>query len=160
MSGESSPEARLQQLGLVIGRAPSPAANYVPVRRYGSVVTTASISAKRGDQPRFLGRLGEELNVDEGRESARAALINCLAVVRAEIGSLDLVDHVVRITGYVASAPGFTDQHRVMDGACDLACELFGDAGRHVRAAIGVAALPNNCSVAVELTVVVRGQDG
>lgn len=95
MSGESLLEARLQQLGLVIGRPPSPAGNYVPVRRYGSVVTTASISAKCGNQPRFLGRLGDELTVDEGRESARAALINCLAVVRAEIGSLDLFDHVV-----------------------------------------------------------------
>lgn len=150
----STPEQRLGELGITLGAPPPPAGHYVPVRSYADVVTTASISSKQGGELRHLGLLGADLDVEAGQESSRLALINCLAAVRAEIGSLDLVSHVVRITGYVASAPGFVEQHKVMNGASDLALEVFGeDAGRHVRAAIGVASMPNNCSVGVELTV-------
>ena len=150
------PEARLEALGIVLPPPPPGVGRYIPARRYGDVITTASISAKDGPRLRFLGRLGSELSVADGQESARLALVNCLAAVRAELGSLDGVAEVVRITGYVASAPDFFEQHQVVDGASELAHEVFGDdAGRHVRAAVGVAALPNNCSVGIELTVTV-----
>lgn len=153
----TTPEQRLVELGITLGSPPPPAGHYVPVRRYADVITTASISSKQGSELRHLGLLGADLDVAAGQESSRLAMINCLAAVRSEIGSLDLVSHVVRITGYVASAPGFVEQHKVMNGASDLALEVFGDdAGRHVRAAIGVASMPNNCSVGVELTVALQ----
>lgn len=158
--GRTTPEQRLAELGITLGAPPPPAGHYVPVRRYADVVTTASISSKQGGTLRHLGLLGADLDVPTGQQSARGAMINCLAAVRSEIGSLDLVSHVVRITGYVASAPGFLEQHTVMNGASDLAIEVFGEeAGRHVRAAVGVAAMPNNCSVGVELTVALARPD-
>lgn len=130
---------------------------YVAARRYGEVVTTSSISAKDGPVLRFLGRVGEDLDVAAGRESARLAALNCLRAVRAELGSLDAVSHAVRITGYVASAPDFHDQHLVVDAASAAVLDVLGDdAGRHVRAALGVLALPGRCSVGIELTVAVR----
>lgn len=148
-----NPQQRLADLGLELPIVPTPAGAYVPVRWVGQFVMTSSISAKAGGRPRYLGRLGEELTLAEGQESARLAVLNCLAAVASAVDDLNLVTSVVRVTGYVSSAPGFTEQHRVVDAASHLLGEIFGDDGAHVRAAVGVAALPLNCSVGIELTV-------
>lgn len=147
---------RLAALGLELPIVPTPAGAYLPVRRAGPFVITSSISAKDGARTRYLGRLGENLTIAEGRESARLAVLNTLAAV-ASVIDLDEVAAVVSVTGYVSSTPGFDKQHRVVDGASELLHDIFGDAGRHTRAAIGVASLPLGCSVGIALTVVTAG---
>lgn len=152
----ATPLDRLAARGLALPPPPSPAGSYVPARREGRVITTSSISAKHGATLRYLGQVGGDLSVDEGRRSASDATLNCLSVIHQLAGSLNRVESVVRVVGYVSSAPGFVDQHKVMDAASELLLDVFGDAGAHTRAALGVAALPANCSVGVELTAVLK----
>ncbi len=103
------------------------------------------------------GKLGGELTVEQGQAAARICALNCLAVVRAALGELDRVAQVVKLTGFVASAPGFTQQSQVVNGASELLVEVFGERGRHARAAVGVAELPLGAPVEVELVVEVGG---
>jgi enamine deaminase RidA (YjgF/YER057c/UK114 family) len=104
----------------------------------------------------YEGKLGKELSVELGREAARLAVLNALAVVKQELGSLDNVARVVRLTGHVASAPGFVQQPAVLNGASDLLVAIFGEAGRHTRAALGAAELPLNSPIELELIIQVR----
>jgi enamine deaminase RidA (YjgF/YER057c/UK114 family) len=104
----------------------------------------------------FEGKLGKDLTVEQGQEAARLALLNALAVVKQEAGSLDRVVRIVRLTGHVASAPGFVQQPTVLNGASDLLVGLFGELGRHTRAALGAAELPLNSPIELELIVQVR----
>jgi enamine deaminase RidA (YjgF/YER057c/UK114 family) len=134
---------------------PPPAGNYVPAVQVGGYITTSSISAKRDGQIRYPGRLGEELDLQDGIESARDAAINCIAAMRAELETLSRIARVVRVVGYVSSTPSFHDQHLVLNGASDVVLAVFGERGRHARAAIGVASLPLDCSVGVEITAYV-----
>lgn len=145
-------EARLRELGYPIPRLAVPAGSYVPVVRYGDTLVTSSISAKDGPNTRLLGRLGADLDLETGQESARLAVLNCLAALRHELGSLDEIERIVRVVGYVNSSPDFTEQHRVVDAASNLLTDVFGDRGVHVRAALGVASLPLGCSVGIEVT--------
>ncbi|MFW6598553.1 RidA family protein [Propionibacteriaceae bacterium Y2011] len=145
---------RIRELGHELEVMPRPAGSYVPVKRAGDLVITSSISAKRGTELRHVGQVGDVIGLAEARESAVLAVINCLTVLRAELGSLERITDVVRLTGWVNSAPGFVDQHKVVDAASEFLVELYGDAGRHARAALGIAALPMNCSVGIELTVI------
>lgn len=149
----ASAEARCRELGLSLEKLAVPAGNYVPARRFGDVVITSSISAKDGNTPRYLGKLGDTLDTDAGRESARDAAINCLAAIRSLIDSLDNISHAVRVVGYVNSTPDFDQHHKVVDAASDLLIDVFGERGQHTRAAIGVDGLPLNCSVGIELTI-------
>jgi enamine deaminase RidA (YjgF/YER057c/UK114 family) len=130
----------------------APMANYVPARRVGNLVYTAGqVSGSAGHE--IKGKLGQDLSVEQGREAARASALNCLAALLTVIDSLDSVKQLVRVGAFVNSAAGFDQQPLVANGASDLFVEVFGDAGRHARTAVGVNELPAGFAVEVELVV-------
>src|SRR5579883_2639771 len=146
-----SHEAKLAELGITLPPAPKPVATYVPVVQTGNLlVVSGQVPTVEGQVVR-PGKLGAELTVEDGQELARLCVLNGLAQARAALGTLDRIARVVRVGGYVASAAGFTQQSQVINGASDLLVQIFGEAGRHARAAVGVAELPLGCGVEVEL---------
>ncbi|MGZ8386063.1 MAG: RidA family protein [Nitrospira sp.] len=146
-------EQKLTQLGLELPAPPKPVANYVPVVRTGDLLFLSGVLPSRDGQLIMTGKLGQNLSIDQGREAARAAVLNGLSIIRQEAGSLDRVKRIVKMVGHIASAPGFTDQPQVLNGASDLLVSLFGDAGRHARVAVGAAELPRQAPVEIELIV-------
>jgi len=149
-------EDRLQELGIELPPAPPPAANYVPYMQEGSLVFVAGQvpRAADGSLP-YRGKVGRELSEDEGYQAARLCALNCLAQVKAALGSLDRVKQVVRIGGVVNSTEEFVNHPEVINGASDVVVEVFGERGRHARAAIGCSALPRGVAVEVEMIVAV-----
>lgn len=145
-----SPEERLKEIGIELPEAPTPLGSYIPVSRTGSLVFLSGILPLRQGRLIRQGRVGEDISLDEAREDARIATINALSVLKAHIGSLDKVKRCVKITGYVASADGFTEQPKVLNAASDLLSEVFGEKGRHARAAVGVNVLPLNSPLEIE----------
>ena len=145
-----SPEEKLRELGLELPKAPAPLGSYVPAVRAGNLIFLSGILPLiQGKLPR-QGRVGEDISLDEAREDAKTAAINALSVLKSYIGSLDKVKRCLKLTGYVASAPDFTEQPKVLNAASDLMFEIFGEAGRHARAAVGVNVLPLNSPVELE----------
>ena len=144
-------EERLRELGVELPRPSEPGANYVPSVRAGDLLfLTGQLSQWNGER-RFVGKLGREFDVAQGREAARLCALNLIAHLRAALdGDLDRVARCVRIAGYVNSVPEFTAQSQVVNGASDLLVEVFGEAGRHARMAVGVSALPYDVAVEVE----------
>jgi enamine deaminase RidA (YjgF/YER057c/UK114 family) len=149
----ASPEARLKALGIQLPPAPRPLASYVPVARAGNLVFLAGQGPVAEGKPTVTGKLGAELTEQEGYKAARATILVSLAALRAEIGSLDRVRRIVKLVGWVNSAPGFTRQPWVINGASDLLIEIFGEAGKHARSSIGANELPLNIPVEIELIV-------
>jgi enamine deaminase RidA (YjgF/YER057c/UK114 family) len=150
-------EDRLKALGLALPDPPRPVGNYVPAVRYGHVVQTSGQTARINGVRRYVGTVGRDVSPEEAYLSARDAMLNCLACVKQAVGSLDRVRRVIKVLGFVNCVTGYTDQPAAINGASDLLLELYGDAGRHARSAIGVHALPSNVSVELELTVEVEG---
>lgn len=146
-------ERRLQELGVLLPVAPKPVANYIPAVLCGDLLFLSGVLPSRDGQLLATGKLDREVTVEQGKDAARQALLNALAIIRAEVGSLDRVRKVVRMTGYVASGQGFTQQPAVINGASDLLVQIFGEAGRHARVAVGAAELPLNAPVELELIV-------
>jgi enamine deaminase RidA (YjgF/YER057c/UK114 family) len=146
-----SVERRLAELRIELPEPSRPGANYVPFLRSGDLLfLTGQLSQWNGER-RFLGKLGREFGVAEGRDAARLCALNLLAHLNQALeGDLNRMRHCVRVAGYVNSVPDFTGQSQVVDGASDLFVELFGEAGRHTRMAVGVAALPYGVAVEVE----------
>jgi enamine deaminase RidA (YjgF/YER057c/UK114 family) len=153
---KSSPEARLKALGIELPPAPKPIASYVPSVRTGNLVFLAGQGPLAGGKPTVTGKVGADLTEEEGYKAARATILVSLAVLRAEVGSLDRVVRVVKVTGWVNSAPGFTRQPWVINGASDLLVEIFGEAGRHARSAVAANELPLNIPVEIEMIVEVK----
>ncbi len=145
-----SPEDKLRELGIELLEAPSPLGSYVPVMRTGNLVFLSGILPLVKGKLLRQGRVGESVSLDEAREDARIATIHALSILKAHIGRLDKIKRCVKITGYVASAPDFTEQPKVLNAASDLLFEIFGEAGRHVRAAVGVNVLPLNSPLEIE----------
>lgn len=152
----ATPSERLAELGLTLPPVPTPAGAYIPARRTGSLVFTAGQVPLVDGKPAALGKVGAEVDADEAYRLARICALNALAAVDALVG-IDAVAGVVKVVGFVASAPGFTGQPAVVNGASDLLGEVFGDAGRHARSAVGVAELPLGVPVEVELVVELAG---
>jgi enamine deaminase RidA (YjgF/YER057c/UK114 family) len=146
-------EQKLTQLGLALPAPPKPVANYVPVVRVGDLLFLSGVLPSRDGQLIMTGKLGQNLSIEQGMEAARVAVLNGLSIVRHEAGSLDRVKRIVKMVGHIASAPGFTDQPQVLNGASDLLVSVFGDAGRHARVAVGAAELPRQAPVEIELIV-------
>lgn len=150
-------EERLRQLGIELpASGPAPVANYVPtLRHHGVAYVAGQIPFKAPGELLFKGRVGAELTLAQGQAAARLVGINMLALLKRELGSLDLVTGVLRIDGFVASSPEFFQQPQVMNGFSDLMVEVFGDAGRHTRTAVGVNVLPLNapCEINAEFAV-------
>ncbi|GGP12294.1 RidA family protein [Nonomuraea glycinis] len=146
-----SPEQKIADLGLTLPEVVAPLAAYVPTVRTGDLVYTSGQLPMVEGKLHQTGKLGVDLGVDEGRAQARICALNAVAALKAEIGDLAKVKRIVKVVVFVASAPGFTEQPQVANGASDLLGEVFGDAGKHARSAVGVAALPLDAPVEVEL---------
>lgn len=148
-------EERLQTLGYSLPDTPRPLATYVPAVRTGNLVYTAGQLPTVSGELTARGRVGLDLSEDEARGAARTATLNALAAVRS-VASLDAIVQIVRVTGFVASGDGFTGQPAVLNGASDLLVQIFGEAGKHSRAAVGVSSLPLGAPVEIDLIVEVK----
>lgn len=142
---------RLAELGIVLATPPSPSANYVPVRRVGTMAFVSGQVPSVNGVDRFQGQLGGGVSLADGQAAARLCAINLLTQLNAFFaGDLDRVVSVVRLGGFVNAAPGFGDHPKVVNGASDFMVEVFGEAGRHVRVAVGSSSLPRDVSVEIE----------
>jgi enamine deaminase RidA (YjgF/YER057c/UK114 family) len=150
-------EARLKELGIELPQASAPAANYVPFARSGNLLFMAGQICIWNGEIRHRGKLGRDLKLEQGVEAARICALNLIAQARAALdGDLDRIARVVRLGGFVNSIESFTDQAKVVNGASDLMVQVFGDAGRHARTAVGTNVLPLDVAVEVEATFEVR----
>ena len=146
-------EEKLKALGIELPEAPKPLAAYVPAIQAGEFVYTSGQVPLAAGELKYKGKVGSGLTEEQGYEAARICAVNCLSAVKSLIGSLDNIAHLVKVTGFVNSAPGFTSQPKVLNGASELFNEVFGDAGKHARSAVGVSELPLDAAVEVELIV-------
>lgn len=149
-------EARLKELKIEIPDVPKPVASYVPAVKIGDLVFTSGQIPFAEGELRYKGKIGETLAEEDGYLAARLCVLNCLSAVKGVGGSLDAIEQIVKLTGFVNSAPGFNRQPFVVNGASDLLGEIFGAAGRHARSAVGVNELPLDAAVEVELIVKLR----
>ena len=150
------PEARLKELGIELPAAPEPVANYVNGVRTGNLIFLAGKGPKRADGSEISGKLGANVSIEEGYEGARLTAINQLAVLKEMLGDLSKVKRVVKVLGMVNSDPEFVHQPAVINGFSDLIVEVFGERGRHARAAVGMASLPRGQAVEIEMIVEVE----
>lgn len=153
----ATPEQRLEELGIELPEGPAPAAAYVPYVRTGNLVFTAGQVAAAQGSLVAEGIVGRDVDLDTAVQCARQCAINVMAQLKAAVGDLEKIERIVKLTVFVASAPDFTQQHVVANGASELIGEVFGDAGRHARSAVGAPALPTNTPVEVEAIVEVGG---
>lgn len=144
-------EEKLKKLNIKIPVAPKPLASYIPVTRVGNLVFTAGQIPLENGTLKYKGKIGKEIDLETGKEAAKLCAINCLSVIKSEIDDLDKIKKIVKVTVFVNSADGFTDQPKVANGASDLLVELFEEKGKHVRSAVGVSELPIDASVEVEM---------
>lgn len=151
-----TPEQRLAALGLTLPEAAAPLANYVPALASGGLLFISGQIARRPDGTVYTGTLGNGLDVAQGQEAARSCALAILAQARRALGSLGAIEQVLRLTGFVASAPGFFDQPQVVNGASDLLVGVLGESGRHTRSAVGVASLPAGAAVEIDAIFKVR----
>ncbi|MGB8260524.1 MAG: RidA family protein [Terracidiphilus sp.] len=151
----STPEENLAALGFALPHLPAPAGNYLQLKRVGDVVHLAGVIST-GPYGVIAGTAGAGSTVEDGYFAAQACALTHLAILRREFGSLDRVAEVLCLTGYVCAAPGFAELPAIVNGASDLLVQVFGEAGRHVRASVGVSALPRHALVEVQMTVRVR----
>jgi enamine deaminase RidA (YjgF/YER057c/UK114 family) len=150
---EHNPESRLRELGFELPEAPAPAGAYVPATRAGNLIFTAGQLPLEGGELNLRGKVGDAVEPDQARDAARLCALNALAAAATQTGGLSGISRIVKVTGFVASAPGFNGQPQVLDGASEFLGEVFGGAGRHARSAVGVAELPLAAPVEVELVV-------
>ena len=146
-------EDKLRQMGLELPEPPKPVASYVPCVRTGNLVFVSGQIAREKGVLRFSGHVGGNLTLEEGKQAARLCALNALSAVKQEVGSLDRIRRIVKLTGFVACAAGFLGQPKVVDGASALLIELFGEKGQHSRSAVGVIELPLGSAVEVEMIV-------
>jgi enamine deaminase RidA (YjgF/YER057c/UK114 family) len=153
---EQTPEARLTAMGITLPQPSAPIANYVNAVRTGNLVFTSGHGPCGALSPEQKGKVGGTLTVEQGAAAARATGICLLATLKGELGSLSRVKRIVKVLGMVNSAPAFTEQPRVMNGFSDLMVAVFGERGRHARSAVGMAALPGDMAVEIEMIVEVE----
>jgi enamine deaminase RidA (YjgF/YER057c/UK114 family) len=146
-------EARLHELGQMLPAAPLPVASYVPAVLSGSLAITSGQLCTVGKEIAFRGKVGRELSEEDGQNAAKICCLNALAQLKSLLGDLDRITRVIRVEGYVQSADGFHQQPRVVNGASDLLVQIWGDAGKHTRIAVGVNELPLNSAVELVLWV-------
>ena len=147
-----SRETRLTELGITLPAPPAPGGNYLSAKRIGSFVYLAGVISTNGSGV-MTGTVGLDRSIADGYNAARACALTQLAVLNRELGSLDPIAEIVSVNGYVNAIAGFEDSPAVINGASDFLVQIFGDAGKHVRAAVGVSALPRNAIVEIQMTV-------
>jgi len=150
------PEARLKELGIELPAAPEPVANYVNGVRTGNLIFLAGKGPKRADGTEIIGKLGANVSIEQGYEGTRLTAINQLAVLKEMLGELSKVKRIVKVLGMVNSDPEFVQQPAVINGFSDLIVDVFGERGRHARAAVGMASLPRGQAVEIEMIVEVE----
>ena len=147
-------ESRLEDMGLRLPEPPVPVAAYLPsVVFSNNLVYVSGQDCRKDGQLLYKGKLGSDLTVEQGKECARQSMCNCLAALKYSIGDLDRVKRIVKVLGFVASAPGFGEQPYVLNGASELLIDIFGDMGKHARAALGINELPFGTPVEIEMIV-------
>jgi enamine deaminase RidA (YjgF/YER057c/UK114 family) len=146
-------EQRISELGLELAEPTRPVANYLSAVRVGQLVYVSGHGPKPDPNNEFVGKVGSDVDVDTAYRAAGVTILNCLSTLRAEIGDLDKVEQVVKLLGMVNSAAGFNKQPQVINGASDRLVDIFGDRGRHARSAVGMAELPGDIAVEIELIV-------
>jgi enamine deaminase RidA (YjgF/YER057c/UK114 family) len=149
-------ESRINKLELSLPEAPKPVAAYIPAKQTGKLVFTAGQLPMVNGELISKGLLGQDVEIDEANKAARICTLNALAAIKGVIGDLDRIKQIVRVVGFVASVPTFTQQPAVVNGASEFLLEIFGENGKHARSAVGMAVLPLNASVEIELTVEVE----
>ncbi len=154
----STASQRLSELGLVLPPAPKPLAAYVPATRSGGLVYTSGQIPTRDGELVARGKVGAEVSLETAVECARVAVLNAVAVLADEAGGLDEIERIVKVTVFVASVPDFTGQPQVANGASELLAEIFGEAGRHARSAVGLTALPLDAPVEIEVIAAVAAR--
>ncbi len=148
-------EKRLAELGITLPQAPTPAFQYVPVTVFERLAFVSGQLPRDGEQI-VTGKVGAATGLELAREAARLCIVQALACLQQQLGSLDRIDRILKVTGFVASAPSFTQQPKVIDAASELLVAVFGENGRHARSAIGVAELPRDASVEIELIAALK----
>jgi len=151
-----SAEARLKELGLVLPALAKPVANYVPYRIVGNVLYLSGQGPRDENGNMLAGKLGAEISIEEGYRRARLVGLGLLAAMRDALGSLDRVDYIVKLLGMVNATPNFNDPPKVINGCSDLFVDVFGEAGRHARSAVGHVTLPSQISVEIEAIVAIK----
>ena len=149
-------ENKINELGFNLPEPPKPLAAYIPAILNGNLVITAGQIPIKDGKILYSGKVGKDLSEDEGRKAAEICALNCLSAVKGVIGDLNKIEQVIKLTVYVNSADGFTNQPGVANGASELIERIFGRKGSHVRSAVGVNELPKNCAVEIEMIVKVR----
>jgi len=149
-------EAKLAEMRLALPSAPAPVANYIRAVRAGNLLFVSGHGPQRDGKMEYLGKVGKDLSVEDGYKAAQLVCLNCLASVREELGDLDRVKRVVKLLGMVNCTPDFERQPQVINGASDLLVQVYGDAGRHARSAVGMASLPGGISVEIEMVLEVE----
>ncbi len=152
-----TPEEKIAALGIILPEPPAPLGAYLPILRSGNLLFLSGLLPVREGRLVKTGKLGAGLDEREGAELARTVAINALAIVKGYLGELGHVKRCVKVTGYVASASGFTGQAAVLNGASEFLVQIFGDPGRHARAAVGVAELPMDSPVEIEFIFEISG---
>ena len=146
-----SVDQKMKELGLILPQPPKPIANYVPAVKTGNLLFVSGHGPYNDGKTRISGKVGRELTIEEGYQTARNVALNCLASVKATIGDLDKVKRVVKLLGMVNCTDDFKDQPKVINGCSDLLVAIFGDVGKHARSAVGMQALPNQIPVEIEM---------
>jgi enamine deaminase RidA (YjgF/YER057c/UK114 family) len=149
-------EEKIKQMGITIPEPVKPLAAYIPAMQVGNLVMTSGQVPISSGAVKYQGKVGKDLTEEEGKEAAKLCAINCLSAVKSLIGSLDKIKRILKLTVFIASAEGFTAQPKVANGASEFIGEIFGEAGKHVRSAVGVSELPLNSAVEIEMTVEVK----
>ena len=149
-------ELKLKELGILLPEPAKPVAAYIPAKQTGKLVFTAGQLPMVQGELISKGLLGQDVEIEEANKAARICTLNALAAIKGVIEDLDRIKQIVRVVGYVASVPTFTQQPAVVNGASELLLEIFGENGKHARSAVGMAVLPLNASVEIELTVEVE----
>jgi enamine deaminase RidA (YjgF/YER057c/UK114 family) len=151
-----SAEARLKELGIVLPSVPSPVANYVPYRIVNNLLYLSGQGPRDENGNMLTGKVGADVTVDEAYQRARRVGLGLLSAARQALGSLDRVDFVVKLLGMVNAVPEFKNQPKVINGCSDLFVDVFGDAGKHARSAVGMGSLPNQISVEIEAILAIK----
>ena len=146
-----SAEQRLKELGLILPQPPKPVTNYVPAVKIGNLLFVSGHGPYNDGKTKTSGKVGRELTIEEGYQTARNVALNCLASIKATIGNLDKVKRVVKLLGMVNCTDDFKDQPKVINGCSDLLVTIFEDAGKHARSAVGMQALPNQIPIEIEM---------
>lgn len=146
-------DAVLSSLGITLPSPPAAAGSYLPVVATGKLAFVSGQIPVSGGEVKFKGKVGRDITVEQGQQAARLCVVNALAQLKQFLGSLDRISRIVKVTGFVSCEPSFTDHPKVVNGASDLLVQVFGENGRHARAAVGMSSLPLDSAVEVELVV-------